>query len=681
MKFLHFLCFIFLSQVFFGQSSNWKYFNGLTVQLENTTLRNPWSGSMNNAQVNAIDLNGDGLEDLWIFDRVAQRSIVFRQENKQWIYDFALEKKLPIISDWLLVADYDGDGKKDVFTSTNAGIKVLRNITQDGILAFSTVANPLVEEGFSGTINLYVATTDIPAIKDIDGDGDLDILAFEAAGHVIEWHQNISMERTKSKGLLFQKNVGCWKNLVYQDCSTVNSNQGCNIPSGLSTPLKNNPQKTLHSGNSLALFLNNGTMEVWMGHVGCSNVNILKNEGKIISQTLGIPFPATYFVDVDLDGQLDALVSPNSSDNNTYQVDFSQSLFRLKEVNGTYEIKQKDFLQDSSLDVGENASPVFFDVDSDGDLDLLMGNAAGQIYYFERISSGYRLKSNDFGGINQFKPGNELKLSLGDWNKDGEKELYALSQTLFGPVLYGYQPTEGAWQKINQKELLPYDQLLWMDLDFDGKMECLILHRWGKVDIVETLRDGNSMQFITKKEDWGNLTTYKFTLQSFVVLDELGTGHAVLLGVDKEGNVKKALLDNGQLKFVSVDEGLDNRFGKNVQVQSVDINGDGKPDLAFGTAGGGVMLFQNMNQSAVFEKENQLVQIWPNPTDSEFFVRSKEKGTLRIIDLQGKIIFNANDFPKNQSIKIDIHNQFKGIYIVQFISEYGKIFTEKIILH
>lgn len=693
MKILHFLCFIFFSQVFFGQTTNWKYFDGIKVQNSSGMLANPWSGSMNNAQVNSIDLNFDGLEDLWIFDRVAQRSIVFRQENKQWIYDYALEKKLPAISDWLLLADFDRDGKKDVFTSTPAGIKVLQNVSKNGVLAFSLLANPLTEEGFSGTVNLFIPTTDIPVIQDIDQDGDVDILAFESAGHVIEWHQNRSVEMGKKPGLDFQKIEGCWGNVVYQDCGKMYLNQGCSIPGVLTVKGSKSPQKTMHAGNSLSMFWRNGNYEVWMGHVGCSNVAVLKNEGTKNtpyfsvpiyqypeSKAIKIPFPATTFVDVNFDGKLEAIVSPNGSDNLGYEVDFKQSVIRLDQENNTFTIKQPDFLQDASIDVGENASPVFFDVDEDGDLDLLIGNAQGQIYFYETNLSNVVLKSTDFGLIQSMQPGKELKLGVGDWNKDGVKELYAIGQTLFGPVLFFYQSIEKKWQKVDQKDLLPGDQVLWMDLNMDGALDCLILHRSGKVDLVDPLLQGNSVQLILEKENWGNLATQNVVFQSFVVFDELGLGQPVFMGVDREGRMKKAMICSDQLQFVAIDEELNNRFGKNSQLQLADLNQDGKQDIVLGTSGGGVMLFQNMNQSAVFENEHHLVQIWPNPSLGEFFVRSAEKGFLRIIDLQGKIIFEKADFPKNESIKIVLNDHLKGINFVQFVTENGKVSTKKIII-
>jgi len=693
MKFLHFLCFIFFSQVFFGQTSSWKFFDGFNIQNSSGILSNPWSGSFNNAQVNSIDLNFDGKEDLWVFDRVAQRSIVFRQENKQWKYDYSLEKTLPSISDWLQVADYDGDGRKDLFTSSPAGIKVLHNVSQNGKISFELLANPLMEEGFSGIVNLYVAATDIPVIQDLDGDGDLDILAFESAGHIIELHQNMSVENTGKPGLNLQKKSGCWGNLVYHDCSTIYLNQGCEIPGLKSKKLDLSPNKTMHSGNTLSAFSRNGFWDVWLGHVGCEHIAVAQNQGTATApyfssvqmvypkeNPIAVPFPATSFVDVDFDGKLDALVTPNASDNGSYQVDFKNSLIRLAQTNGNFEIKQYDFLQSTSLDVGENAAPLLLDVDKDGDLDLLVANAMGQVLFLEKKDQQFIFKTDDFGGIASLKPGNEMKLLLADWNRDGQNELYALTQTLKGPALFEYQFVQKQWIALNQGELLSNDQLISLDIDFDGLQENFVLHRSGQIDLVQIDRVENRIKILVRQADWGGFVGQNLNFQSFVVLDEYGSGQPIFYGVDKEGFIRKAIQENKQWKFMSIDEGLTNRFGQHVQIQSVDFDQDGKLDLILGTSGGGLMLFKNNGNSTIPELQEENLQVWPNPNQGDFFVRSTLEGVMNLFDLAGKFIKGNISIHSNETKRISLNLASKGVYVLQFMGASGKKEEKKILI-
>ena len=94
----------------------------------------------------------------------------------------------------MLMRDYNCDGKEDVFTSVPAGVAVYRNDTgPDGKLKFTLVTSLLQTIGLDGQTPLYVSPPDIPAIADIDNDGDLDFLSFNILGSTVEYHKNFSM--------------------------------------------------------------------------------------------------------------------------------------------------------------------------------------------------------------------------------------------------------------------------------------------------------------------------------------------------------------------------------------------------------------------------------------------------------------------------------------------------------
>ena len=72
--------------------------------------------------------------------------------------------------------DYDCDGRNDIFTYSTAGISVYRN-NSSSVLSF-ILSDSLLTNTTSGQ-HIYVSPIDIPAITDVDSDGDLDILTFE----------------------------------------------------------------------------------------------------------------------------------------------------------------------------------------------------------------------------------------------------------------------------------------------------------------------------------------------------------------------------------------------------------------------------------------------------------------------------------------------------------------------
>src|SRR5215207_3090023 len=79
----------------------------------NAVLSMPWAGGLNAAQINTLDLNGDGHPDLAIFDRTSDRVITFINDNNQYRFAPEYETFFPSeITNWMLLRDYNGDGKK-----------------------------------------------------------------------------------------------------------------------------------------------------------------------------------------------------------------------------------------------------------------------------------------------------------------------------------------------------------------------------------------------------------------------------------------------------------------------------------------------------------------------------------------------------------------------------------------
>lgn len=78
------------------------------------------------------------------------------------------------------------------------------------------------------------------------------------------------------------------------------------------------------------------------------------------------------------------------------------------------------------------------------------------------------------------------------------------------------------------------------------------------------------------------------------------------------------------------------------------------------------------------ELEEAAFTIFPNPTNSSFTIKTDEKtGSLLISDLQGRIIYQANELADEQ--KIDASNWNAGYYLVSLISENGQIQTKKVV--
>ena len=178
------------------------------------TLRYTWAGGLNSCQFCSIDLNLDGINDLLIFDRHGNRKLTFINQGitGQVSYRYAPEyaAQLPELYEWVITADYNCDGKTDIFTYNNGGVRVFRN-TSSGSLSFQMQTNLLKSWYYTGFVGILVTSADYPAIADIDGDGDLDLLTFFGLGSYVEYHKNLSMETFGNcDSLDYRLSDHCW---------------------------------------------------------------------------------------------------------------------------------------------------------------------------------------------------------------------------------------------------------------------------------------------------------------------------------------------------------------------------------------------------------------------------------------------------------------------------------------
>jgi hypothetical protein len=333
--------------VFNGQTQffSLRQENSIQVLENNDTLLNPWTGGFNSAQFSKIDLNNDQIEDLFIFDRSCNKVITFISSNNKFIYAPEYEKKFPsTLKNWVLLRDYNGDGKKDIFSYVSGGIGVWKNTSNSNEISFTSQSffqssinsfvTYLLSYQYNNDYNIYVVSSDIPSISDIDNDGDLDILNFGGQGSRIEYHQNQAVQIGNIDTLAFELKNSCWGHFSEAGLSnTCTLFDTCfqNVPNPQDSVnvIRNNLR---HSGSTvLALNLNNDQVkDVILGDVSYSNIVALYNDDKginmntsFISQDTSFPnysvpadlhlFPGVFHEDVDHDGMKDLLVSPNTS--------------------------------------------------------------------------------------------------------------------------------------------------------------------------------------------------------------------------------------------------------------------------------------------------------------------------------------------------------------------------------
>ena len=217
-KLLILSCLCFLNFNILGQFG-FQYDPNIPVNIGGENLSLPWGGGLNYAQFSDFDFDYDGDMDLFIFDRSSDNIIVYTQETNGGLhYELAYNaqnKFPPGMRYRATMVDYDNDGEKDLFTYGIGGIKVYRNIGNAATgLQWELYQDIVYTQLPALYSNLFVSSSDIPAILDVDNDGDIDVLTFHIGGSHVEYHKNQSMELYGiPDSLIFELKNECWKKL------------------------------------------------------------------------------------------------------------------------------------------------------------------------------------------------------------------------------------------------------------------------------------------------------------------------------------------------------------------------------------------------------------------------------------------------------------------------------------
>jgi hypothetical protein len=701
-------------------------------------LLTPWSGGLNTPQFSTIDLNKDGREDLFIFDRMLRKVFTYLavQREGYWQYQYAPEYEalFPVeLENWVLLRDYNCDGLKDIFTSTPLGIRVYRQeASNDKFPRFVLAEDALFYRSRNGTsnVNMQMNSADIPAIVDMDGDGDLDILITEfSGGYVLEYYQNMRVEEGLPCGTLrFTLGSEWWGQIT--ECEGCNS-YGFGVQCRMAAPLHSG-----HDGSSLlTLDLDgDGDQDLLMGAVACENLVKMENKGtaKLARMESFEPifpsatnaasfklFPAAYYEDVTFDGIPDLLVAPNSNENEgNLELQRSVWLYRNngKANQPDFEFLTDSFLQAQTIDLGEGAYPAFADLSGDGKLDLLVGNSrsvrgdgrfAATLSYYRNVGTAtepaYYLITNDYLSLSN-RGMLALKPAFADINRDGVPDLvltYKLEQAGTNRVSYVLNTAAAGqaytFDKANLQvlhNLADGDTPFLFDVSGDGYLDMLVGKSSGALDYY---RNTGNNTFALEKQQLGGLS-FNFLRRNLspAVADLDGNGKPDLLTADDSGELRvyPDFTDNLNGDFTAVSELLENdltgqayatRLGRGLSLAVGELGGPNRLYLAVGSQGGGLYLLEQTAGNAGNPDDGNgglALRVYPNPVakgQQVVQVRTVEPVAVAIHDVIGRQVYAAAD-QFNRSHQLSLGHLQAGVYLLRATSRDGQQETIKLVV-
>lgn len=680
-------------------------------------------GGLNSPEFSKVDLNNDGVEDLYIFDKSNNAHLPFliSEENGQITYTYAYEyvHNFPNCRFWVALRDYNDDGIMDLFTMEGAsqiykGKYVNDKITfepfephQGKYLNRMTYYEPDMSINF-----MALFADDYPAIEDIDGDGDLDVLAVGGQSSVI-FYKNIAVESGYPlDSLTYILEDNCWGRFSRSADTEVMLSDDINK---CANEFVSSDDREVHQTLTAMVHDedNDGDMEGIIGSVQSPNFTKVFNTGSpdfaymtdtmLMFPQYDVPvdiraYPAAFYLDIDNDGISEFLAAPNQVENGE---DLECSwLYRnvgtLDEV--IWEHQQSNWLVDEMIDLGSNASPAFVDYNADGLMDLVIGTGGdwlwtnrGSVALFENVGSkvepSYKLIDNNWldfnalvNSLSKFAP------AFGDMDNDGDVDL--LVGTNEGDLIYA-ENTGGAgnpvafntkvvaWQGLSPGDN-SYPQIA--DLNRDGLADLLVGVKNGAIRYFPNIGSTGNPIF----ESDFNIAPNKFAfgdIDAAVAGDLIGNATPLLIDRNTHYSMLLATSSVGLKYYEFSKNDLDKdlfpliedlgaiRVGHYIYPAVEDLNDDGFLELVVGSRRGGFTVFgTDLGVTSTKEYENfSDASLFPNPVTEVLTVKLSNASSN---NHQYLIYNNLGQLVKQSSKpEISVKDLSNGVYFLEIRQE------------
>lgn len=567
-------------------------------------------------------------------------------------------------------ADLDGDGDHDMILGSSSEAPFYLENT-------GTATIPSFSEGENIFSSVSALDAEMAVCADLDNDGDLDLIAGGFTG--LNYFENIGSstapEFIQVDNFFSGLNVG---QLPVPDLADIDADNDLDLVVG---------------------FSENGLVKIYQ-NIGTVTAAQFSESNVIELGDVGL-YAYPNFCDLDADGDQDIVVgrdgfgiiyyqnngtmesglwevndsiftglgnetywnSPGLVDlngNGTLDLIFGQAAGPLfyYDNNGTPNApswQQNNTLFGGIIDVGGASNPVFFDFDGDGDFDLISGSQMGDIKYFENVGTSYSPAwQEDSSYFSSIDHSIYSAITIGDVNDDGLPD--AIVGDLNGHFFFHQNTGLGfIWdtETLSSVNITGWSAPRLVDMDEDGDLDIVAGNEAGNLFYFEN-------QGTIAEPDWIEITGYFFGIDigsnCVPTVGDLDADNSLdIITGNISGDVQIFgnpgglwMEDFGQVAGISGDQ--------NTTPALIDLDNDGDLDLVLGNYYGTLSYYENLyfvvgNDTELPEASELMLTNYPNPFNPETTISFSVTQNSSFVNLE---VYNI----KGQKVKTLVHNEY-----------------------
>lgn len=610
------------------------------------TLPFPFLGGFILPRPQFLDIDADGDLDLFVQER--PNTIMFfenvgthQNAHFRWRTDAYGDLQ---VGEWYRFADADADGDYDLFAEELfSHVRYYRN---DGTPATPQFTSPPVVVQTTDGENLFSDRQNLPQFIDLDCDNQLDLLLGRLDG-TITHYTLAAFNATGSPQFALVANR-------FQDIEII-------------TGVGKRADIGQHGANALTLhdLDRDGDVDLFWGDFFEAGLLFFENTGTCATpafsmvgelfplndplRTSGFNMPT--FADLDSDGDDDLFIGILGGAFSTIQ-DLADNFHYYENTgNQTFTLQTERFL--AGLDIGDESAPAFGDIDSDGDLDLLVGNridpttrSCAELHVFENQGNGTFQQHTPLpiDATNNYMP------TLADLDADGDDDMlvgawdgtmiYYRNESVSGQVRFVREARADLEADVGQNNAPAF-----VDIDADGDYDLYVGESSGVINLFRNTGTPSNPSFVLADEKVADIDVGQRSAPAFFDSDQDGD-YDLFVGA-QDGTVSFYRNTGTPTTPIFVrDPTVMVTTAAFATPSFADADADGDTDLFIGSIRGGVIAYANGSVRTSTEapiahsSQPQIVGNFPNPfaqvTTLRYFLPQISAVTITVTDLLGR---------------------------------------------